>query len=125
MGRVGGDRGQRRQRDQAAACPIGLDHDIRPADAGQVEAVSVPPPSAWSVVYAVLARRAREAGQGPMSSLPPVPLLRKRTGPPLTWLKAGSSMSPPFKACTWVRELGVVSAVIVVSFGSETRLPGT
>ena len=90
----------------------------------RAEAVSVPPPSAWSVVALFCPAGPTRLVRVPMSSLPPVPLLRKRTGPPLTWAKAGSSRSPPFNASTWVRELAwVVSAVIVVNAGSETRLP--
>ena len=60
----------------------------------------------------------------PISSLPPGPLLLNSTGPPLTLLKAGSSTSPPLTASTSVREPRlVVSAVIVFSAGSETKLP--
>ena len=62
-------------------------------------------------------------GKLAMSSVLPVPSLWRREGPPPTWSNEGISTSPPCEARTSVREPDcVVSAVIVVRLGSESRL---
>ena len=72
----------------------------------RAEATREPPPSASSVVSLSWPAGPAMLVRVPISSLPPEPLLRKSTGPPLTLSNTGNSISPPLIASTWLKELG-------------------
>ena len=119
-----GDRGQLGQRDLAAGAVECHDHDIGPADAGQGGGHQGAAAIGLERRVVILARGTRDAGQGSDIEFAAGAVAAKEHRAAADLVQHRQLDIPAVESFHLVKEPAwVVSVVIVVSAGSESRLP--